>query len=58
MVVNFSKTCLQVQKHMIFVLGGAESRERKLLKLDTILEKVPGQKSLKFTVKKNKKIHS
>ena len=37
---------------MIFVLGGAGSRERKLLKLDT---KSPGAKSLKFTVKKNPK---
>ena len=65
MVVNFSKNFLRLNhfssfeiKNMIFVLGGAGSRERKLLKLNTILERVPGQKSLKFMVKKNKKIHS
>ena len=40
---------------MIFVLGEAGSRGRKLLKLDTILERVPGQKPLKFTIKKNQK---
>ena len=43
------------QKHMIFVLGEAGSRGRKLLKLDTILERVPGQKPLKFTIKKKQK---
>ena len=62
MLVKFSETFLQLNyfssfeiKNMIFVLEGAGSRERKLLKLDKILEKVRGQKSLIFTAKKKKK---